>query len=400
MKKIKPFHFTNFFISLSDLLILALHFISRNYYSVILSYFWCLILSNKVLFCKKIQTANHPCTILVTPQQASVAFTLMVCDNTITVSLISVFLLISVYYLYQFSRILSILLLTVIVLSCLSLLFPTASFICMLIIMGLMTAFVIPYSLFDGFFTKRQRFIEHFLKLLEETSILDFFATFYVMFFCIPLKAFYLRMSGLIIIHVLYISASLWYKNIQYSTYDNYHPVVFVALFLIFALGIGFIYVRVLVSISLFLIPLTLSINPSLFSPTILYVFGETDDVPSPPKKEAPIPPNARFSLFSFQRTTNYYRHSFSGKSPNIYRRAAMCLGICTAGGAWVGAFYAKMQAEAAIVQAEAAIVQAEASKAQVTAQIDNNRQMERQNDLEEVSQGLRTRESYTEKWK
>lgn len=101
-------------------------------------------------------------------------------------------------------------------------------------------------------------------------------------------------------------------------------------------------------------------------------------------------------------KTTPSYKFSIVDRSgPRYYtinrgsqhRRFGLFLGICTFCVAGSAAYYAREQALSARDQALSA-------RDQVQAQIQNNIQMERQNDLEEVSQGLRSKESYNEKYK
>lgn len=109
----------------------------------------------------------------------------------------------------------------------------------------------------------------------------------------------------------------------------------------------------------MFLVNSALHINPSLLSPSILYVLGHDDDQLSSgfPKNHSSqnTPENKRFSLINISYNRQYYQQHFSSANPNGFRYLGYGLAICGTAVACGTFWYTRVQAQASIIQAEQA---------------------------------------------
>lgn len=267
---------------------------------------------------------------------------------------------------------------------------PTFSFIFLLTITCLLSFTTFPFRLFkvtQSLVTFQQDFLLNFLNLLCKTGFLDLFAIIYIKYFYVDRTLFRKRSYLLLIFSLLGILFSRWYF-IQISILHNSFS--FMELFEIYLLlfcNLGLLYFRVSLLFARFLVFNSLRLNTNLLSQDILFVLGENDPLPS---KETDSPQTSssqkrRFSLINVNFTRVHNNHHHAAYNNNFYNR----LGLCIALGSCIFAAGSVLYARESINQAR---IQNEHSRVQ-------NTQFDRQNDLEEVSQGIRSKESYIEKW-
>jgi hypothetical protein len=122
------------------------------------------------------------------------------------------------------------------------------------------------------------------------------------------------------------------------------------------------------------------------------------------PSQSSGLPPvnDKKYSFINVNYNRNYYRQFFDSTKPVFYRNVGLGIGFCAMGAACVGAYYAKVQADYAKEQAYYAKQQAEHAKQQTDYAkqqaehaAHNTAELRRQNDLEELSQGIITRDEY-----
>lgn len=250
----------------------------------------------------------------------------------------------------------------------------------MLFIISIIFLSSFPYEIYKGFSTQRDNLLTELLVFLSKISVLDYLSGIYILFFCVPRPILIKRYIIICFISLCYITISRYYfyhvtflhEHLLYSKHIIY---------IILVLGIAVTYYRILLSISMFFVFMVLRTNnPSLLHPVVLYVLGET---PDEPKSSNPSPRN--YSLFHINQSRNYYRENFKASNHGLHRNVGYGIGFFGLVVGFGAAYYGK--------------VQADASLAQVKAQEINNFEMRRQNDLEEVSQGLMSKEDYTKKY-
>jgi hypothetical protein len=279
----------------------------------------------------------------------------------------------------------------ILILSYISISKPLFAFWFMVCISGIILVLLYPYQIYVGFFDQRKHLIIKLLKILEYYNILDFFASLYIVFFCVPPKRYHLQLLLIFVLNIIYIIGSRWYYYHAIILHESFSRLQYSCIYLILLTGILVVYTRFLLNISLMIVPLTIRMDKSLLSPSVLYVFGEDSDDHSVPDKgtqKPPVPSDRKFSLLNINITRNTYKQYFSNSNPNYFRNLGLCLGICTLGAASAAAYYARSQALAAIKQADAAIKQADAAIKQVDAAI-------KQNDLSAFQSGLITKDQY-----
>lgn len=272
-----------------------------------------------------------------------------------------------------------------------SFIYPKFNFIFMIIFTCILTILTLPIELFDGFFNKQKYLLIQVLQFLEKTLILDYLSVIFVKFFCVPSNIFYKRLCGIFCISLCYIIGSR-FNFIQMNFITTpltgvYSYVLYIILFL----GVSVIYLRILVNISMFFVFSAVRLNPSLLSPSILFVLGIEDQYDLPPKAGAPkeIPASDRkYSLINVSLTRQYFRQHFTNSHPTSFKFLGYCIAFCGTAAA-VGTFwYSKIQAEQATIQAQQAIIQAEQAKQQTY-------HTAREADVAAVEAGLLTREEY-----
>ncbi len=282
----------------------------------------------------------------------------------------------------------------IILLTTISFISPMFSFIFTSLIMGIMLILLFPYKIYDSFFDTQKTLIKKILIVLEDLGILDFLATLYIMFFCVPAKIFKIRLLIMFIISIAYIITTRYCFIHILLLHEKFSYITYIFIYFMLFIGISLIYFRFLINLALFIVPLALRLEPKLLSESVLYVFGEEQDM----QKSQDIPvtspakPRNRLSFINITVNRSTYQQHFTLNNPKSFRNFGIGLGLFTLGATSYAAYCSKIQADAAIIQANAAL-------AQVIAQEVNNKEMARQNDLEEVAQGLMSKDDYIKKY-
>jgi hypothetical protein len=165
---------------------------------------------------------------------------------------------------------------------------------------------------------------------------------------------------------------------------NDYHILLLLYLFLI---------------ISAMMVYLRLLLTASIISHNISFNFLKTeslpdDTLPNHGNKNPVITnkPENLYSFLTFRKTINNNQYNQASTNAFRYRALGLGLGACTLCIASYAAYHQRLQTIAA---QESLKVAQESLKAQEI----NNREMSRQNDLEEVSQGLMSKENYSKKY-
>lgn len=244
-----------------------------------------------------------------------------------------------------------------------------------------------PYEIFKGFQFKKQEVLIQFLEILASIGILDFLAHLFISFFFLPSKRFNVFLSILITTNLLYLLVSryIYLRHCTGIVY-SYMPNDFV-LYIIVLLGLSAVYLRILLAISLSLTVTAFNIRKDLLSKDILLAFGEEPDSDSVPN---PMPGNSgnnsnggSRNIFNF----GYNRHNhynYFPKNGNGFKYAGVVIGF---GSLALGTWALHVQQN-----------QLRILEAQLQAQLENNLELKRQNDLQEVNLGIKSKEDYIKK--
>lgn len=112
---------------------------------------------------------------------------------------------------------------------------------------------------------------------------------------------------------------------------------------------------KFLINLALFIIHVTLRLEPKLLSESVLYVFGEEQDAPK--SDDIHIPPSKstnRMSCINITYTRATYCQYFTLQNPKSFRNFGIGLELFTLGATSYAAYYSKIQAETAIAQVHA----------------------------------------------
>ena len=308
-------------------------------------------------------------------------------DSWLPYLLIIIILLLVTYFWKKSTSIIIISLSIVVLLTTISLIFPLFSFIFTSLMLCVILLLLCPYKIYDSFFDNQKKIIRHFLIILHELNLLDFFATLYVLFFCVPTYIFKKRLLVMLIISILYVITTRYCFIHITLLHENFSNITYIFIYCLLFLGISLIFFRFLINFALFIVPLTLKTSPDLLSESILFVLSEEQDTSNPnPKDLTPESAKKKFSFININITRAVYRQHFTLNNTNSYKYFGIGIGLFTLGVTSYAAYYSKIQADTAIKQ--------------LHAQELNNQEMCRQNDLEEVSQGLMSKEDYIKKYK
>ena len=125
--------------------------------------------------------------------------------------------------------------LVIVLLSVISFLIPKIGYYFMISISLLLLSVNISISFF-GLPSKQQNCLKYLLIFLNKISLLDFFATVYVIFFCVPKSLLYKKLSFIFIVSVVYVyTASIYYYYTHYLNYQfssGQYIMVYIILFL------------------------------------------------------------------------------------------------------------------------------------------------------------------------
>lgn len=260
-----------------------------------------------------------------------------------------------------------------------SFLFPTFQYFFMLFFSSIILFLMFPYI--DNYIPKRKTFAEFILNKFHTLGLLEYFVNIYIKFFCQNTKTCFIQTICLYVVSFFYILTSKYiFLNKLFLWENNIHFLIM--LYLILFISNLAVYYRLLLSTSIIFFNLTLNIL-------------KTEEFPDNPKNQPSSTPtssesqisgkeNSRSSLFVYTKNIHNTYQS-APLNTSRFRLIGLSLGFCTL---CVGGYAAYQQR-----------LQTIAAQESVRSQDKNNFEMTRQNDLEEVSQGLMSKESYQQKY-
>jgi hypothetical protein len=215
----------------------------------------------------------------------------------------------------------------------------------------------------------------HLCQMLKDSGLLDFFSTLYLVIWCLPTKKFYKLFLSFFVITIFYVLISRYYFLtcvMEHKTFTIYESLL---IYISLVIGLLTVYARVMLNMSLITINYTLYHHRELLTPNFLLLTVEQGN-PMPDSTPPPIENKSKQFVF-FQKNHNNVRNTIpnAATSRRISLFGLFCT-VCIGGGT---IFYAKKTYDA---------------------QMQNNFEMTRQNDAEEVAQGFMTREEYIKKYK
>ena len=198
------------------------------------------------------------------------------------------------------------------------------------------------------------------LRFLKEISLLDFFTKLYMVVFYTEAKIFFYFRNfcyGLTIVYML-VSRYYFYHKVVLRDELSFVSITFICL-LLFVSFLGS-YLRILINVSQLVCIIARCYAPELLDPVVRV---------EPPE----IPPSSHKSLFSFSKHTHNHYHPPQTKGVNWGRFGffVACGGMIISGATY---YHTTLQTAAAQRQTY---------------------EFKRQNDLEELAQGLITKEEY-----
>ena len=210
---------------------------------------------------------------------------------------------------------------------------------------------------------------------------------------CVPRQIYLQRLLIIFCINILYIFCSrgvfihIVFWDLLLPTKYNF------LIYLILFMGIGVIYFRLLINISMFLVYSVLRLDRTLLSPSILYVLDQDDlEIPTKPLGPSRTSGTSTYSKFSFINISinwEYYKQYFSTTTtnPTGFRYMGYGLAICGTLAACVTywCIYTRVQAQQAVIQA---VIQADQTKQQTY-------RTAREADVAAVDTGLICKEEY-----
>lgn len=283
-------------------------------------------------------------------------------------------------------------------------LFPIMSFLIMVIFSSVLLVMCFNWEVYSGFQARRKRLLYELLLIMKQHGFLDLCSFAYINFFCVSAQRNRIFIGILLFFNILYIVCSRYYFLIKFPGYSFDYIIEPFFLYSLLLISLLFLYLRLFITLSSSVTLTTKAYYPHLLHSDILFILGEGVDIPTAtpvPPVPAPIPtPTPRvpvvppatpkYSLInvSYNRAyhKNYYSEAF--QSSIRLRNIGVIVGVMGVG---VGIATAKFSYDAAT----AAQQQVEIGKEQVRAQETNNDEMGRQNKLEELAQGICTKEEY-----
>jgi hypothetical protein len=263
-----------------------------------------------------------------------------------------------------------------------SFLAPSFQYFCMLLISACLL--ILSTSTFDFIFPKRSIIAREVFILLNSWGILFYFENVYHNFFFQEKRTFNIQTCIIYLNCIFYvlISKYLFLNRFNLNQFSIYW--VFI-LYLFLVISLCFVYIRILLNTSIIihtLIPYYLT-------------FGEIPEAENTPSTTTGTTSQANntYSLLHFSRYYNTSENAEHATRQSIrFKKAGLAVGLFTLG---IGSYAAYQQRLQTIAAQESVRIAQESTRLQ---EIDN-REMMRQNDLEEVSQNMRTMESYLKKW-
>ena len=269
------------------------------------------------------------------------------------------------FNLLQKKREITLFLLPLIIATMVSSLFPSFTFIFTTTIIGLSLFFSL--SGFTRIFLKRHDdVLKHVISILHITKVLSYIEKIHIfVFYKINTRGFVIVTTLVFSLSIIYVALLRYYSFMLIYKHHVFSHSALVLIDIIFFIGLIAIYIRLLISLSLIIIPITRRVSPE-FLDSILRV------IPELPETKSSSSANHAWSLLTLNKNTHNHHHlppipRFSG-----WQKAGIIGGLITVS---LGVYNARNQ----------------------VLQLDEFR---RQNDLEEVSQGMLSREEYQKRWK
>ncbi len=246
-------------------------------------------------------------------------------------------------------------------------------------------------SYFDRFFSKRKKLASDLWNLLFNLGLINYFIEFYYKFFSQRKLYFYMQTVSIYSFCIIYLLISK-YLFLYKDTIFSLDLLSYYFLYMGLVLGILAFYIRSLLFLSILIVDLQ-----------SVFLLGDlerdSDDMPKNTKADSL--PKTGNSLLSFHRHThqhNHYEH-VQGKV-SFFKRAGFGVAILGLGITGYATYQQRLQTIAAQDSLKVAQDSLKAAQDSLKAQEVNNFEMQRQNDLEEVAQGLLSKEDYYHKYK
>ena len=278
----------------------------------------------------------------------------------------------------------------ILIISLLSLKYPTFSFIFMIIVSCIIAPLTFPYNISKNFKHIQGALLHKILLWLDKALILDYLSVIFVKFFATPLEVYYRRLFLLFIVNFMYILVSRVFFVKTIFLGESVDPIYLLLIYIGLFAGISVIYIRLLLNLSTFFVYAAIRIDPSLLSPSILYVLDQEEPLPMIPKDNGSQGTSSekRYAFVNVNLSKQYYRQYFSGANTNSFRYLGYGLAICGTAVACGTFWYTRVQAQASMIQAEASIIQAEQARQQTY-------HTAREADVAAVDSGLITKDEY-----
>jgi len=252
--------------------------------------------------------------------------------------------------------------------------------------------FIFSYGWFFKSTTKYKEFLIQILTVMHTWGFLDFFVGLYTLIFFLPSKIFirFCILEHLISFFYFILTRYCLINFISKNTLiDSQNYLLLIALLI----GLLAFYLRFLVNFAVFLVNVTKMYTPEYLSPLlILKMEGEQPSSQSSSSSSSTEIPSTRrnFLNISFNRHRHNYYYSY--QKLHFWGKVGIGVGVGTFAIGSVTCIYSYQSAQAAMLQVEQARIQNEHSRIQ-------NIEFRRQNDLEELSQGIISKETYNKRW-
>lgn len=263
---------------------------------------------------------------------------------------------------------------TCLIIVSISFIFPSFQYYLMLTIST--GVLLMTFSFVDYYIQLRYNMVRFILKFLDELNILVYFERIYIYYFTQPNNIFLRNTTFIYIGCFLYVLISKY----LFINKNNLHSLTFNSILLLYVLlfiSLITVYIRVLLNTSILLHNLSWSILKTEELPF------NGDSSPQSDFKNSAKPSGNSYNIFNFSKTFNYSSEQ-TMRNAIRFKYAGLGIGICTLCVAGYAGYQQRLQTIAA--------------QEQVRVQEINNREMTRQNDLEEVSQGMMSKEDYQRK--
>ena len=271
------------------------------------------------------------------------------------------------------------------VLTSLSLMMPTIQFMFMLFFTSIIFILTFPYL--DRYIPSRKSLAQSVIKLFEVIGLNSYMAKIYIKFFGQEERSFLIQTSIIYGFSFIYIFISKYIFLNKFSLWEHNYQILILLYLFLFLSSIA-IYYRFLLSTSIIFHNINFNVLKMEDYPPEKILTGTIP--PIKPDVTPKVEETPRYSFFTYRKTVNNYQQA----SLNItkFKLIGLGLGFCTL---CIGGYAAYQQRLQTIAAQESVIATQESVKAQGI----NNNEMMRQNDLEEVSQGLMSKDSYQRKY-